>query len=100
MEGKKRIKLLEEAGEIEEILMEDESDEELEAINDSIDPPDNVSEEEDEDDDDDDDNNEVPELQFRVRRRGDSGNILDFTGSPNGIIPARSLFQLKFFFSG
>jgi hypothetical protein len=101
MEAKKRIKLIDEAGEIEEILMEEGSEKELEEINDSIDPLDNVSEEEEEEeDDDDDDDSEVSELQFRVRRRGDSANILDFTGSPNGIIPARSLFQLKVFFSG
>jgi hypothetical protein len=38
------------------------------------------SEEEEEDND-----NEELEMQFRVRRRGDSANILDFTGPPNGI---------------
>jgi hypothetical protein len=92
MEAKKRIKRPE-PDEIEEIMMEEESDEELEVINDSIDPHDNVSssssaaaeaeagEDDDYDDDEEeeDDDNEELEMQFCVRRRGDSANILDFS---------------------
>jgi hypothetical protein len=86
MEAEKRINYYSkrlEGGEIEEILMEEESDEELEEINDLIHPPENASssssssEEEEEE--------EEGEMRFRVRRRGDSANILDFTGYPNGI---------------
>jgi hypothetical protein len=86
MEAKKRIKYSKqlETDEIEEIMMEEESDEESEEINDSIDPHENVSSSSSSSEDEDDDNEEL-EMQFRVRRPGDSANILDFTGPPNGI---------------
>jgi hypothetical protein len=87
MEPVKRIKYSKrlEPDEIQEIMMEEESDEELEEIHDSIDRHDNVSSSSSEEEEEEDDDNEDLELQFRVRRPGDSAKILDFSGPPNGV---------------
>jgi hypothetical protein len=44
-----------------------------------------VSESSSEEEEEEEEDNEELEMQFRVRRWGDSANILDFTGPPNGI---------------
>jgi hypothetical protein len=49
-------------------MMEEESDEELEEINDSIDLHDNVSESSSEEEEEEEEDNEELEMQFRVRR--------------------------------
>jgi hypothetical protein len=88
MEAEKRINYYSkrlEGGEIEEILIEEESDEELEEINDLIHPPENASSSSSSSSSEEEEEEEEEEMRFRVRRRGDSANILDFTGYPNGI---------------
>jgi hypothetical protein len=67
------------AEEIEEIMMEDESDEVLEELNEFIEPYENVSSSSS--------GNEAEdvEISFRVRRLRDSPKVLDFTGPPSGI---------------
>jgi hypothetical protein len=63
--------------EIEEVLMNEESDEELE--DEVMEPRVQSSSSEDEDD------AEETEVAFRAARAGDSSNFLNFTGPPNGV---------------
>lgn len=80
MEARKRARFSSkriESDEIEEILMEEESDEELDELNELIYSPEHVSSTSDE--------TEEVEVRFRVRRPGDSPNVIDFTGPQSGI---------------
>jgi hypothetical protein len=84
MEPQKRArysKLLD-AEELEEILMEEESDEELEDVYEFNEPRANMSSSPSSSSD-----NEAEEtkIRFRYRRPGDSPKVLDFTGPPSGI---------------
>ena len=66
--------------EIEEVLMDEESDEELEDRDEVVESSvHSSSSSEDEDD------AEEPEVVFRATRAGDSSNFLNFTGPPNSI---------------
>ena len=66
--------------EIEEVLMDEESDEELEDRDEVVEPRvQSSSSSEDEDD------AEETEVAFRAKRAGDSSNFLNFTGPPNGV---------------
>ena len=66
--------------EIEEVLMDEESDEELEDTDEVVEPRvQSSSSSEDEDD------AEETEVAFRAKRAGDSSNILNFTGPPNDV---------------
>ena len=66
--------------EIEEILMDEESDEELEDRDEVVKPRvQSSSSSEDED------VAEETEVAFRAIRAGDSSNFLNFTGPPNGV---------------
>ena len=78
METQKRGKYskLLEPEEIEEILMDEDSDEEVEEIDERLQ---SSSSSEDED------NTEETEAMFRTRRAEDSSNVFDFTGPPNGV---------------
>ncbi|PNF34306.1 hypothetical protein B7P43_G15809, partial [Cryptotermes secundus] len=71
------------AEELEEILMEEESDEELEDIN-KVEPQGNMSSSSSPSSSSS-DKAEETEIRFRDRRPGDSPNVLDFTGPPSGI---------------
>jgi len=69
-----------EPDEIEEVLMDEESDEELEETNKVMEPlVQSSSSLEDADD------TEETEVKFRATISGDSSNVLDFTGPSNGI---------------
>ena len=66
--------------EIEEVLMDEDSDEELEDRDEVMEPrvqPSSSSENEDDP--------EETEVSFRTTRAGDSSNFLNFTGPPNGV---------------
>jgi hypothetical protein len=86
MEPQKRVRYskLMELPEIEEILMEDESDEELEELNKLIEGTQNASSpasshlppSSDE---------EEKQIEFRGRRETDTAYIHDYTGLPNGV---------------
>jgi len=78
MEPQKRGKYskLLEPEEIEEVLMDDDSDEELEEIDERLQ---SSSPSEDED------NTEETEVMFRSRRAEDSSKVFDFTRHPSGI---------------
>ena len=78
MEPQKRGKYskLLEPEEIEEILMVEDSDEELEETDKRTQ---SSSSSEDED------NTEETEVVFRTRRAKDSSNVFDFTGPPSGV---------------
>ena len=78
MEPQKRGKYskLLEPEEIEEVLMDDDSDEELEEIDERLQ---SSSPSEDED------NTEETEVMFRSRRAEDSSKVFDFTGPPSGV---------------
>ena len=66
--------------EIEEVLMDEESDEELEDRDEVVEcSVHSSSSSEDEDDP------EETEVAFRATRAGDSSNFLNFTGPPNGV---------------
>jgi hypothetical protein len=65
-------------GEIEEVLMDEESEEELEE---EVMEPGVQSSSSSEDEDD----AEETEVAFRAARAGDSSNFLNFTGPPNGV---------------
>ena len=62
--------------EIEEVLMDEESEDRDEAVQSSVH---SSSSSEDEDD------AEETEVAFRATRAGDSSNFLNFTGPPNGV---------------
>jgi len=62
--------------ELEEILMDEDSDEELEETDERTQ---SSSSSEDED------NTEETEVVFRTRRAKDSSNVFDFTGPPSGV---------------
>ena len=105
MEPYKRAKYpkLLDPDEIEEVLMDEESDEELEDRDEVLEPRwKSSSSSEDEDD------AEETEVAFRATRAGDLSDFLNFTGSPNGVnrsaasdINAESspfsIFSLSFF---
>ena len=78
MEPQKRGKYskLLEPEEIEEVLMDEDSDEELEEIDERMQ---SSSSSEDED------NTKETEVMFRTRRTKDSSNVFDFTGPPSGV---------------
>ena len=78
MEPQKRRKYskLLEAEEIEEVLMDEDSDEELEGVDERLQ---SSSSSEDED------NTKETEVMFRTRRAGDSSNAFGFTGPPHGV---------------
>ena len=78
MEPQKRGKYskLLEPEEIEEVLMDEDSDEELEETDERTQ---SSSSSEDED------NTEETEVVFRTRRAKDSSNVFDFTGPPSGV---------------
>jgi hypothetical protein len=78
MEPQKRARYSKhlDAEELEEILMEDESDEELE-----IESQENMSSSSSSSDNE----AEETEIRFRERKPGDSPKVLDFTGPPSGI---------------
>ena len=80
MEPQKRAKLSKslDPGEIEEVLMDEESDEELE---DEVMEPCVQSSSSSEDED----GAGKTEVAFRAARAGDSSNFLNFTGPPNGV---------------
>ncbi|PNF32629.1 hypothetical protein B7P43_G17893 [Cryptotermes secundus] len=87
MEPQKRArysKLLN-AEELEEILMEEESYEELEDISDFIEPRENMSSSSSSSSSSSDKEAEEMEIRFRDRRPGDLPKVLDFTGPPSGI---------------
>jgi len=65
--------------EIEEVLMDEESDEELEDRDKVVEPRVQSSSSSEDDD------VEETEVAFRATRAGDSSNFLNFTGPPNGI---------------
>jgi hypothetical protein len=65
------------AEEIEEILMEEESGNELEELNEFFEPRENISSSINEAD--------KVEIGFHARRPGDSPMVLDFIGPPSGI---------------
>ena len=65
---------------IEEVLMDEESDNEVEEIDEVMEPRMQFSSSSEDDDD-----TEATEVTFRATRAGDSSNVLDFTGPPNGI---------------
>jgi hypothetical protein len=82
MESHKRAKYskLLDPDEKQEVLMDEESDEELEDRDELVEPRlQSSSFPEDEDD------AEETEVAFRATRAGDSSNFLNFTGPPNGI---------------
>ena len=62
--------------EIEEVLMDEDSDEELEEIDGRMHSSSSSE---------DDDNTEETEVMFRTRRAEDSSKVLDFTGPPSGV---------------
>jgi hypothetical protein len=64
--------------EIEEVLMDEESDEELEDRDEVVEPSVHSSSE-------DEDDAEETEVAFRATRAEDSPNFLNFTGPPNGV---------------
>jgi hypothetical protein len=64
---------------IEEVLMDEESDEELEETDKLMESHVQSSSSEDED------STEETEVTFRARRAGDSSNVFDFTGLPNAV---------------
>jgi len=66
--------------EIEEVLMDEESDEELEDRDEVVKPHVQVSSSSEDEDD-----AEETEVAFRAARAGDSSNFLNFTGPPNGV---------------
>ena len=66
-------------GEIEEVLMDEESDEELEDRDEVFEHRVQSSSSEDKDD------AEETRVEFWATRAGDSSNFLNFTGPPNGI---------------
>ena len=70
--------------EIEEILMEDESDEELEEMNELIEGSQNASSSSPPHPPPSSDEEEI-EIEFHDRRETDTANIHDFTGLPNGV---------------
>jgi hypothetical protein len=82
MEHKKRARYSEplDAEELKEILMEEESDEELEELNEFIEPHKNMSSSSSSDNE-----AEETDIRFRDRRPEDSPKVLDFTGPPSGI---------------
>jgi hypothetical protein len=82
MEPQKRAKYSKplEPDEIEEVLMDEESDEELEETDELMEPRVQFSSAEDED------NTEDTEVTFRSRTAGDPSNVFDFTGPPKGVI--------------
>jgi hypothetical protein len=65
---------------IEKVLMDEESDEELEDRDEVVESGVHSSSE-----DEDEDDAEETEVAFRGTRAGDSSNFLNFTGSPNGV---------------
>jgi len=65
--------------EIEEVLMDEDSDEELEDRDEVMEPRVQSSSSENEDDP------EETEVAFQTTRAGDSSNFLNFTGPPSGI---------------
>jgi hypothetical protein len=65
--------------EIEEVLMDDESDEELEETDELMESRVQSLSSEDED------STEETKVTFWARRAGDSSNVFDFTGPPNGV---------------
>jgi hypothetical protein len=82
MEPQKRAKYskLLEPDEIKEVLMDEESDEELEGTDKVMEPRVQSSSSLEGEDD-----NKETEVTFRVTIAGDSSNVLDFTRPPNGI---------------
>jgi hypothetical protein len=82
MEPQKRARYSKplEPEEIEEVLMNEESDEELEETDELMESHVQSSSSSEEED-----NAEETEITFRARRAGDSPNIFDFTGPPYGI---------------
>jgi len=78
MEPQKRGKYSKplEPEEIEEVLMDEDSDKELEEIDEHTQ---SSSSSEDED------NTEETEVMFRTRRAEDSSQVFDFTGPPSGV---------------
>ena len=105
MEPQKRAKYSKslEPDEIEKVLMDEESDEELGETDEVMEPLVQSSSSLDDDDD-----TEETEVTFRAKISGDSSNVLDFTGAPAGInrsdtsdINAESSpFKSSFYFSG
>jgi len=80
MEPQKRAKYSKslDPDEIEDVLMDEESDEELEDRDKVVKPRVQSSSSEDDD-------VEETEVAFRATRAGDSSNFLNFTGPPNGV---------------
>jgi hypothetical protein len=66
--------------EIKEVLMDEESDEELEDTDEVVEPRVQSSSSSENEDD-----TEETEVAFRATKAGDSSNFLNFTGPPNGI---------------
>ncbi|PNF29671.1 PiggyBac transposable element-derived protein 4 [Cryptotermes secundus] len=85
MEPQKRARYSKrlDAEELQEILMEEESDEELDDINDFTDPRPGILSSSSSSSSD--NEAEEPEIRFRHRRPGDLPKVLDFTGPPSGI---------------
>jgi len=79
MENQKRAKYSKslDPDEIEEVLMDEESDEELEDRDKVVEPRVQSSSSSEDDVDE-------TEVAFRATRAGDSSNFLNFTGPPNG----------------
>jgi len=67
-------------GEIEEVLMDEESDEELEDRDEVVEPHIQASSSSEDEDD-----AEETEVAFRATRAGHSSKFLNFTGPPNGV---------------
>ena len=66
--------------EIEEVLLDEDSDEELEDRDEVVEPRVQSSSSSENEDD-----AEETEVAFRTTRAGDSSNFLNFTGPPNGV---------------
>ena len=66
--------------ETEEVLMDEESDEELEDTDEVVEPRVQSSSSSENEDD-----TEETEVAFRTTKAGDSSNSLNFTGPPNGV---------------
>jgi len=74
--------------ELEDVLMDEESDEALEDRDEAVESSvHSSSSSEDEDD------AEEAEVAFRATRAGDSSNFLNFTGPPNGVNRSVSRFK-------
>jgi hypothetical protein len=81
MEPQKRARYSKplEPDEIEEVLMDEESDEELEETDELMESHVQSSSSEDKE------STEETEVMFRARTAGDSSNVFDFTGPPHGV---------------